>query len=675
MRSDADIVRVTLAGDREAFAELVERYYALVYALALASLRHRADAEDAAQESFLRALKSLDTLKDPARFGAWLSSIVRNICRDMRASELREAPLDGGAIGTPKSTEPDPERNELHELLWGHVMALPPDEREILILYYFSKHNTRAISELLSMSVSAAEKRLQRARHTLGARMEAALGTVLGTKLPHQESIERTVKLIVVVPVAWTAVTGTSAASIVASAVTLLGAWKALAVVALIAVTYFTFHYFTHKESDSFATVVNESASEFDAPPTSPVKSGAADIRPANVESNSDSALHQDRKSKRSGPVIRVIADDDPNKPVDGAKVTIFQPANLTDILEGTTGRDGNFTLSRVPVSGSLLSIAHPDFAPLRQIPLRIGRDDTRVFSLSSLTGIRLSGRVVSRESQRPIRNFFLKVNGPDEGKPMQLRQGYLKVNADDGQFEVNGGAGPVSILAVAEGFAIQEIDLSRANIDLHHLQFELNPAYRVNIAVVDESGTPIRNAEVAIETAPQIGAEDAVPGNPRQLTTNEHGVVRVESLSFRPTAVSVEHFDFIPISVAIESGAARHEYSVTVAMEKVVVVKGTLTRDGMAVSNVDVRFSSIQDRGDGSEACVALAGARSDVNGAFEFRLVHEGRRKIPDGPCYLEFSVASHFYREPVEISTVAAQDLIVDVSSLRNDAPIDY
>jgi len=140
MEQEEGWVRGALAGDREAFARLVEAYQAPVYNLAYRMLGKAADAEDAAQETFLRVYSRLRGY-DPARkFSSWLLSIAAHYCIDrlrrrryinLSLEELppwRQVALGRSPEGEVASRE---ERDEVRRLLQG----LPPDYRAVVILY------------------------------------------------------------------------------------------------------------------------------------------------------------------------------------------------------------------------------------------------------------------------------------------------------------------------------------------------------------------------------------------------------------------------------------------------------------------------------------------------------------------------------------------------------------
>src|SRR5206468_1386063 len=81
--SDEALVEAARRGDRDAFGLLVERYRVLVYAFCFARLRNKEEAEDTAQEAFLRAYQYLPEFRMADRFGGWLMRIARNLCTDV----------------------------------------------------------------------------------------------------------------------------------------------------------------------------------------------------------------------------------------------------------------------------------------------------------------------------------------------------------------------------------------------------------------------------------------------------------------------------------------------------------------------------------------------------------------------------------------------------------------
>src|SRR5881398_1745983 len=92
--ADDLLVGAALRGDREAFAALVDRHRPRAQALARRTLGDAAEAEDVVQEAILRAYLALADLREPSRFGAWLSAIALNVARMRRRAERPLEPLD-----------------------------------------------------------------------------------------------------------------------------------------------------------------------------------------------------------------------------------------------------------------------------------------------------------------------------------------------------------------------------------------------------------------------------------------------------------------------------------------------------------------------------------------------------------------------------------------------------
>ena len=87
--SDATLVQGVLSGDRNAFAELYDRWAGLIRAMCFDVTRDLDTAEDLAQEVFLRALRKLGDLRDPPRFVSWLMGIARHVCREWRRGRFQ----------------------------------------------------------------------------------------------------------------------------------------------------------------------------------------------------------------------------------------------------------------------------------------------------------------------------------------------------------------------------------------------------------------------------------------------------------------------------------------------------------------------------------------------------------------------------------------------------------
>jgi RNA polymerase sigma-70 factor (ECF subfamily) len=135
---DVSLVQRSLAGDSDAFGELVRRHLGSAYAVALAELSNSRDAEDAAQDAFCQALLRLEECRDPSKFGAWVRMIARNRARSLgRRRRVRQAePLDAvQETAGPSDPGRDLERSELRAHLEAALATLKPVQRRVLVLH------------------------------------------------------------------------------------------------------------------------------------------------------------------------------------------------------------------------------------------------------------------------------------------------------------------------------------------------------------------------------------------------------------------------------------------------------------------------------------------------------------------------------------------------------------
>jgi RNA polymerase sigma-70 factor, ECF subfamily len=159
-------------GDHAAYGELVERYQAAVLRLALRILRVQPDAEDAAQEAFVRAYIHLDTYSDRFRFYTWLAAITSHYCyRLLRQRRTLALPDDGRELEAPAYVEDGPELlvllrerdSEIRELL----SALPERSRELLVLRHWHSLSYEELAAATHQSLGAVKSQLHRARRQL----------------------------------------------------------------------------------------------------------------------------------------------------------------------------------------------------------------------------------------------------------------------------------------------------------------------------------------------------------------------------------------------------------------------------------------------------------------------------------------------------------------------------
>lgn len=162
--TDGEIVRAVLAGQRERFALLVERYrdrYARYAARMLGSVDA---AEDAVQDAFVRAFDQLAQCKDPNKFVGWFFLILRNRCFAERRRSKVVAPLEAAnGVASADRTDGGAERAERRRALQLALLELTPDQREVFVLKHVEGLSYEQIAERLNTSVPSLKMRMHRA--------------------------------------------------------------------------------------------------------------------------------------------------------------------------------------------------------------------------------------------------------------------------------------------------------------------------------------------------------------------------------------------------------------------------------------------------------------------------------------------------------------------------------
>jgi RNA polymerase sigma-70 factor (ECF subfamily) len=170
------LVQNAQAGDPQAFGELVRKYQRFVFNLALRSLGSVEEAQDAAQEAFLRAWRGLPRFQGKARFSTWLYRITANLCLNRRPRlrrELHEISIEESAETGLDLAEASGgpalqvEAGELRALLHAAVERLPESYRLLVILRYQQDLSYNEIAEVLGLQVGAVKTGLFRARNQL----------------------------------------------------------------------------------------------------------------------------------------------------------------------------------------------------------------------------------------------------------------------------------------------------------------------------------------------------------------------------------------------------------------------------------------------------------------------------------------------------------------------------
>ena len=180
--SDERLVAVAKMGDRTVFGELLRRHVGTMFRVAHRIIRHREDAEDAVQESFLSAYVHLDSFDGRAKFSTWLVRIATNAAlmkvRKRKNRLSREIPLENTAVAFDpcpkyefKDFSPNPEeiceKEEREAALRDAIAKLRPSLRKVIELYQLQECSLRETAKVLGISLAAAKGRLFHARTAL----------------------------------------------------------------------------------------------------------------------------------------------------------------------------------------------------------------------------------------------------------------------------------------------------------------------------------------------------------------------------------------------------------------------------------------------------------------------------------------------------------------------------
>ncbi|WP_017729224.1 RNA polymerase sigma factor SigW [Halalkalibacterium ligniniphilum] len=177
------LVKEVRKGDEQAFAELVELYKDKVYQVAYRMVGNAHEAQDVAQEAFLRAYTNIDRYDINRKFSTWIFRIATNVAidrlRKKKPDFYLEDPVqgaDGLTIGSQLAADKAlPEEQvvtmETQDWIQAEIAELPPKYRTAIILKYMEDLSLKEISDVLDLPVSTVKTRIHRGREALRKRM------------------------------------------------------------------------------------------------------------------------------------------------------------------------------------------------------------------------------------------------------------------------------------------------------------------------------------------------------------------------------------------------------------------------------------------------------------------------------------------------------------------------
>jgi len=175
---DVDIIQSVLQGNKAAYAVLVERYQSYVFTIVGRLIPQREEAEDVSQEVFVKAYLSLAGFKGTSKFSTWLYTIAHTTA----ISHLRKSRPDvvfaeenSMAIVADRQAE-HPQYGSLRTAVNTCIKQLPPDDAEIITLFYLAEQSIEEIALIMRMEANTAKVKLHRARQKLKDIVERTYG-------------------------------------------------------------------------------------------------------------------------------------------------------------------------------------------------------------------------------------------------------------------------------------------------------------------------------------------------------------------------------------------------------------------------------------------------------------------------------------------------------------------
>jgi len=164
--SDKTLIRAVFAGENTAYEKLYDRYAPLVRAVCYDTTGNLADAQDLAQDVFMRAYEKLEHLREPELFGRWIVGIARLRCKEWQRQRLRSQNRNV-ELNNAQVVAPDPPDDSQIELLREMIRKLPTKERLVLHTFYLQGKSADNARRILGLSKSGFYCVLERARKQL----------------------------------------------------------------------------------------------------------------------------------------------------------------------------------------------------------------------------------------------------------------------------------------------------------------------------------------------------------------------------------------------------------------------------------------------------------------------------------------------------------------------------
>jgi len=694
-KSDNEIVRRVLQGRRDEFGVLVERYLPSVRAVAYARTGNFADAQDVAQETFMKAYERLNTLRDVACLGAWLATMARNeASRLTRQASHRNDLFRRNVAASQEAVIPEVERRELRDLLHSQIQSLPEDHREVLLLHYFAGKRAREIAAVLGISTDAVKKRLQRAREALSKSMTAQLPDLLETGDARKRSAAKVMGLIALASPPWQAANTAAAGAAATAGGTVLALKASLIALAIAGIAGPLLWYQLAPEPPAR----HGNAVTAEAPPATTTVTQAA--QPSAMESGSDgqspaaaggsgSVTDEVEVSETlGGTVTGRVFDRDTDVGIAGVHVWATPVADdgtggsASTGVKSLTGSDGRYVLRGLAEGAYRVSRSDPDGYRSEQgrdeQDLLIGPGETKEgIDFALVRGYSVSGTVVDQHGE-PVSKAELYVTTED--RPVSIGAKSDEV----GRFVVK-NLPPTHTLRLQAHTAKDAPDmpfqsevmgpLEILDADLEGLVVELRQPCDRRIAgiVVSEDGTPLADIRV-----------HAMPGDyrwfPSSSESDQNGRFKMEGLAAGRYKLALQRAGTSTWSVSPDSSsyevhpdADLEDLRLVLDTQKWLSISGRIVdTSGNPATGADVmvrarhvsKSQRLEIENDGRYSIAGLAEGTYEVSVTHE-KLTGQERQGVPAGSTGVNFilqergAIAGHVVDadtgEPIEAFSI--------------------
>ncbi|MFH6945419.1 RNA polymerase sigma factor [Flavobacterium sp. FlaQc-52] len=178
---DQHYINLILGGDSNSFAVLVNRYKDMIFSLALKMVKNREEAEEVAQDTFIKIYTSLSKFKGDSKFSTWIYKIAYNTCLDRLKKNKKEEnnisidEFSAHLIKTMDNALNALEEKERKQAIQKCLNLLPSDENFLLTLFYFDDQSLEEIGKIMNISANNAKVKLFRSRQKLAVILKKQL--------------------------------------------------------------------------------------------------------------------------------------------------------------------------------------------------------------------------------------------------------------------------------------------------------------------------------------------------------------------------------------------------------------------------------------------------------------------------------------------------------------------